>query len=72
MGASSNEWLDSTQQQPTHQFVHRFTANAATENVTQDVHLTIMHKFGSRKNPNQSTIWCKYMNITVKVHQHIV
>jgi len=52
-GTSFNASLQGTQQQRRHQLVHREAANVATENMTQDAHLKIVRKTGSRTNKKQ-------------------
>jgi len=58
MGASSNASLAGTQQRCGHQLLHRNAANAATENMTHDAHIKIVHKTGSSKNQKPHAIGC--------------
>jgi len=69
MGASFNASLGGTQQQCRHQLVHRNTANAATENMTQDAHLKILCKPATSKNKKQHAIGFEYNQIEVNSHQ---
>ena len=64
-GVSHNEPLGVTKQQRRHQLVHRDTAIVAAENVTQDAHLTIVRKTGSKKNRKQHAIGCESIDICV-------
>jgi len=52
-----------TQQDRRHKLVHHDAANAATKHLTQDVHLKIVRKTGSRKNNTQLALGCEYMHI---------
>jgi hypothetical protein len=52
-----------TQQERRHKLVHRDAANAATKHITQDAHLKIVRKTGSRRNVKQHAMGCEYINI---------
>jgi hypothetical protein len=41
----------------------RDAANVATKHITQDAHLKIVRKTGSRKNKKQHAVGCEYMLI---------
>ena len=58
-GALHNAPPRETQQQRRHQLVHRNAANVATENMTYDAHVKIVHKTGSCKNQKQHAIGCE-------------
>jgi len=64
-GAASNAALSGTQQQHTHQLVHREAADAATENRTQVAICTIICKTEGSKNRKQHAIECEYIHIAV-------
>jgi len=59
MGVVSNASLTGTQRQHRHLLVHRNAANPATENITQDAHLKIIHMTGRSKNKKQHAIGCE-------------
>jgi len=65
-GATSNMDILGTQQECRHKLVHRDAANAATKHKTQDSHVKIIHKTGSRKNKNQHSVGCEYIHIEAK------
>jgi len=68
-GATSNTDILGTQQERRHKLVHRDAANAATKHMTQDAHLNILHKTGSRKNKKQHGVGCEYIHIEAKSGQ---
>jgi len=47
------------------QLVHCDTANAATNSMTQDAHLNIVHKTRGTKDMKQPAIWFLYIHIMV-------
>jgi len=49
-GTTINTDILGSQQERSHKVVRRNAANAATKHMTQDAHLKIVHKPGSRKN----------------------
>jgi len=57
-GGSNDSPPGETQQQRRHQLVHRDAAIVATENRTQDAHVTIVCKTGSSRNKEQHAIGC--------------
>jgi len=61
--ASSNTDILGTQQEPRHKLVDRDAANAATKYMTQDAHLKIVRKTGSRKNQKQHAVGCECIRI---------
>jgi len=65
LGTSSNESFTSTQQQQSHKLVNRDTANAASVNMTKDVHLKIICKTESSKNNEQHGMGYEYIHLTV-------
>jgi len=65
-GATSNTAILGTPQECRHKLVHLDAANAATEHMTQDEHLKIVRKTGSRKNKNQHAVGCDYIHIEAK------
>ena len=69
MGASFTASLEGTQQQPRHQPVHCKAANVATDKLTQDAHVFIVHKTRSSTNKKQHAIGCEYVQIMVYVCQ---
>ena len=71
-GITHNESLSGTQQECRHQLVHHDAVNAATKNMTQDVHLKIVRKTGSSNNKKQHAIGCEYIHIKVNHGQRIV
>jgi len=62
-GVTSNTEILGTQQECRHKFVHRDAANAATNHMTQDAHLKIVCKTGSRRNKKQHAVGCEYIHI---------
>ena len=62
-GATSNKEILGTQQEHRHKLVHRDAANAATKHITQDGHLKIVRKTGSRKDKKQHAVGCKCIHI---------
>jgi len=68
-GATTNTNILGTPQERSHKLVHRDAANAATKHMTQDAHLTIVCKTGSRKNKKQHAVGCEYIHIKVNGSQ---
>jgi len=62
-GATSNTEILSTHQERRHKLVHRDAANAASKHMTQDGHLKIVCKTGSRRNKKQHAVGCEYIHI---------
>jgi len=62
-GATSHTEILGTQQERRHKLVHRDAANAATKHMTQDAHLNIVRKTGSRRNKKQHAVGCEYIHI---------
>jgi len=62
-GGTSNTEILATQQDRRHELVHRDAANAATKHMTQDAHLKIVRKTGSRKNKKQHVVGCECIHI---------
>jgi len=62
-GATSNTEILGTQQECRHKLVHRDAADAATKHMTQDAHLKIVRKTGSRRNKKQHAVGCEYIHI---------
>jgi len=62
-GATTNTDILGTQHERRHKLVHCDAANAATKHMTQDAHLEIVHKTGSRKNKKQHAVGCEYIHI---------
>jgi len=71
-GTTSNTDILGTQQECRHKLVHRDAANAATKHMTQDAHVKIVRKPGSRKNKKQHAVGCEYIHIEAKGGQLIV
>jgi len=65
-GATSHTHILGTQQERRHKFVHRDATNAATKHMTQDAHLKIIRKAGSRKNKKHHALGCEYIHIEAK------
>jgi len=63
MGGSSNVTLAGPQQHHGHLLAHWEAANAASNSMTQDAHLKLIHKTGSSKNNKQHAIGCEYGHI---------
>jgi len=63
VGATSNTEILGTQQERRHKLVHRDAADAATKHMTQDAHLKIVRKTGSRRNKKQHAVGCEYIHI---------
>jgi hypothetical protein len=63
VGATSNTDILRTQQQCRHKLVHGDTANTATKHMTQEAHLKIVRKTGSRKNKTQHAVGCECIRI---------
>ena len=64
-GTSSNTPPAETQLQRRHHLVHRDAANAATENMTLDAQLKIVHKTRGSKNKKQHAVGCRCRHIEV-------
>jgi len=64
-GATTNTDILGTQQDHRHKLVHRDAADAATNHVTQDAHLKIVRKTGSRRNKKQHAVGWEYIHINV-------
>jgi len=62
-GATSNTEMLGTQQERRHKLVHRDAADATTKHMTQDAHLKIVRKTGSRRNMKQHAVGCEYIHI---------
>jgi seryl-tRNA(Sec) selenium transferase len=58
-----------TQQKRRHKLVHHVAADAATKHMTQNVHLKIVHKTGSRSNKKQHAVGCEYIHIDANSDQ---
>jgi seryl-tRNA(Sec) selenium transferase len=58
-GATSNTDILGTQRKRRHKLVHRDATNAATKHMTQDAHLKIVRKTGSRQNKKQHAVGCE-------------
>jgi len=52
--------------------IHRHTADAATENMSLDAQLTIVHNIRNSKNKQQNNIQCEYICIQVDGRQHAI
>jgi hypothetical protein len=61
--ATTNTDIPGTQQERRHKLVHRDAPDAATKHMTQDAHLTIVRKTGSRRNKKQHVVRCGYIHI---------
>jgi hypothetical protein len=61
--ATTNTDILGTQQECRHKLVHRDAADAATKHMTQDAHLKIVRKTGSRRNKKQHAVGCEYINL---------
>jgi len=46
-----------------YKLVYRDAADAATKHMTQDAHLKIVRKTGSRRNGKQHAVGCEYIQI---------
>jgi len=68
-GAMSIKSLIGTQQKRRHQLVYCNAANAATKDITQDAHLTIVSKTGSSTNMKQCAVGCEYIHTVVNSRQ---
>jgi hypothetical protein len=62
-GATTNADILHTQQEHKHKLLHRDAADAATKHMTQDAHLKIVRKTGSRRNKKQHAVECQYIHI---------
>jgi hypothetical protein len=62
-GATINTDILGTQQERRHKVVHRDAADAATKHMTQDAHLKIVRKTGSRRNKKQHAVGYGYIHI---------
>jgi len=62
-GTTSNTEILGTQHKRRHKLVHRDAADAATKHMTQDPHLKIVRKTGSRRNKTQHAVGCEYIHI---------
>jgi len=63
VGATSYTEILGTQRQRRHKLVHRDAADAATKHMTQDAHLKIVRKTGSRINKKQHVVGYEYIHI---------
>jgi hypothetical protein len=66
VSATSNTDILGTQHERRHKSVNRDAANAATKHMTQDAHLKIVRKTGSRRNKKQHAVGCEYIHIEAK------
>jgi len=62
-GAKSNTEILGTQQERRQKLVHRDAADVATKHMTQDAHLKIVRKTGSRRKKNRNAVGCEYIHI---------
>jgi len=62
-GTTSNTEILGTHQERRHKLVHRDTADAATKHMTEDAHLNIVRKTGSRRNQMQHAVGYEYIHI---------
>jgi len=69
LGPSSNMALIGAQQERKQQLVHHDAANAATNNMSQHGHLTIICKNGSSTNRKQYAVACEFIHTVVNSHQ---
>jgi hypothetical protein len=69
---TTNTDILGTQQERRHKLVHRDAADAATKHMTQDAHLLIVRKTGSRRNKMQHAVGCEYIHIDAISGQLIV
>jgi len=68
-GTTLNTAIFGTQQERRDKLVHRDAANAATKQMTWDVHLKIVRKTGCSKNHKQHEVWFKYIHNEVNSGQ---
>jgi len=68
-GDSSNTPPAETQPQHRHQVVQDDTDNAATEYMTKDAQLTMVHQAGSSINKKQHAIGCEFIHTEVDGRQ---
>jgi hypothetical protein len=71
-GSLSNTSLIGIQQECWSQLVHLDAANAATKYTTQDAHLNMVCRTGSRTNKLQHAVECEYINTVVNGRQFTV
>jgi len=71
-GASSNTSLIGTQQESSHQLVHRDAANAATKHITLDAHLKIVCKTGRSTDTQQHAVGCVYIHSVFNGGQYTI
>jgi len=71
-GASSNAPPSETPQRHRHQLVHPDAAIIATEDITQDAHLKLVHKTRSSNNKKQHWIVCESIQLNVEDGQLIM
>jgi len=62
-GATTNTDILGTQQERRHKLDHRDAADTATKHMTQDAHLNIVRKTGSRRNQKKHAVRCEYIHI---------
>jgi len=62
-GATTYTDIQGIQQEHRQKLVHRDAAGAATKQMTQDAHLKIVRKTGSRRNKRQYAVGCEYIHI---------
>jgi hypothetical protein len=68
-GTTTTTDILGTQQERRHMLVHRDYANAAPKYMTQDAHLKIVRKTGSRRNMKLHAVECEYIHIdAIGVH----
>jgi hypothetical protein len=70
--ATTNTDILGTQPERKYKLVHRDGADAATKHMTQDAHLKIVCKTGSRRNKKQHAVGCEYIHIEAISGQLIV
>jgi len=62
-GATSITDILGRQQARRHKLVHRNAANAVTKHMTENAHLKIVGKAGSRKNTKHHAVGCECIHI---------
>jgi hypothetical protein len=62
-GTTTNMDIPGTQQERRYKLVHRDATDAATKHMTQEAHLKIVRKPGSRRNKKQHAVGCEYIHI---------
>jgi len=65
-GSTTNMYIFGTQQERSNMLVHRDATNSATKHMTQDAHLKIVCRAGSRKSRRPHAMGCEHIHIEAR------